>query len=106
MEKPPQETIDKLIAYFDTNGTELTPEEGAKLELDGTVKDRGEWSIDVLILTKGGVCEAYYRHENKAFTANNFWPNPFLKHVSMLSDKFLPNTEDTNKQIKSIIWKI
>lgn len=104
MNKPSQETIDKLIAYFNEQGMELSVEEGEKLPLDQKIlEERGDkWSVDVLILTGGGVCNGYYRHENKKFTANYFWPNP-LEHITMLSNKFLLNTKEHNDNTLAIV---
>lgn len=92
----------KVIDYFNTNGKELTKENGLLLPIDQKIKERRgsnhpNWSINVIVLTKAGPQAAYFRHENQEFTINGLLPmDIFLKHCDeyMLSNKYLPDTDE------------
>lgn len=109
MPKPSQEKIDAMTVYFDTNGRELSQKEGELLPLDQKMLNRDpqdRWSIDVIVMTKDGVCSAYYRHENKTFTVKAFLPFDLFMNdplVGLLSQKFLISTSKIIADLTEIV---
>lgn len=84
--------------FFDEHGLELNSENGKQIPLDSNcanpIAQRDGWSINVFILTKYGIAEAYYRGKDPNFTIAKGFPNLYLKDVKMESNKFLYSIEE------------
>lgn len=92
-EERKKQILEVSSKFFDEVGQELNEENGSKITLDKRFKKdsvRNKWSINVFILTEVGITAAYYRGENKQFTAIGFAPfDVFLSHVPLVNNKFI-----------------
>ena len=90
--------LHKCKEYFESNGIELTPENGKLLPLDKSSHTK-IWSVDVFVLTEVGVTTGYFRNEDNQFTITGIAPfDLYLKDVTLLVNKFIP--ENKIKDIK------
>lgn len=93
MNRITQKIKDETLKYFEEHGIELTKENGEAIPLDEEyVKDSpsNPWSINILVLTKGGPRWAYYRREMGGYTVEGIMPfDVRSEHASLLCNKFI-----------------
>lgn len=99
----------KVINYFNTNGIDLTIENGKLLPIDKTTSKShiyaDKWSIDVIVLTDQGPNIAYFRRDENQFTINGIYPFDVpITHniVNLLSNKYLLDTVSFNEWYKKM----
>ena len=94
--RPAQPQIDLITEYFNTNGIDLTPDNGKNLPLDIEAAPNEKWSINVIVLTYDGPRWAHYRHELREFVVSGILASDLdlrQKDVNLLCNKFLTNKD-------------
>lgn len=81
--------------FFEENGKELNNINGALLPKDSDLEGyKKEWSKNVVVLTKYGIAEAYYRPRQKQFTVTGqSIIDLFVKDCEMESNKFITHSQ-------------